>query len=198
MKRKALLVAFAVALVAIISIGTFAYFTDVTEPKTNAFVAAGDEYKVNIDLTENAWDPQADHVIVPGAQFAKDPTITIREGTADAWVKFEAVISNAKGFNSIDELKAALIGLPEAAEVQFDPAAGTGTITYIVPDKLTAASPSATLFTSVKFDGSSIDSNDVANLDGFTIEITGYAIQADAFASAEAAFAAVTEFEQIA
>lgn len=198
MKKRTLLAAIAVALVSIISIGTLAYFTDITEPKANTFVAAGDEYKVNIDLTEDQWNPEENHVIVPGAEFAKNPTITIKDGTADAWVKFEATITDAKGFDSVEELKAALVGLPADADVEFDPAAGTGTITYIVPDKLTSASPSVTLFTSVKFDGEAINGDDVANLDGFTIEITGYAIQADAFASAAEAFAEVTEFEPVA
>ncbi len=198
MKKKTLLAAVAVALVAIISIGTLAYFTDVTQPKTNTFVAAGDEYKVNIDLTEDQWNPEEQHIIIPGVEFAKNPTITIKEGTADAWVKFEATITNAKGFDSVDELKAALVGLPADAEVEFNPEAGTGTITYIVPTKLTAVAPSATLFTAVKFDGEAINSDDVVNLDGFTIEITGYAIQADAFASAADAFAAVTVFEPVA
>lgn len=84
MKKKTILVAaIAVMLVAALVVGgTLAYFTDKTGAKQNTFTVG----KVKIDLTEDEWNAAADHTLVPGAFYEKNPTITVKEGSQDAYV----------------------------------------------------------------------------------------------------------------
>lgn len=84
MKKKTILVAaIAVMLVAALVVGgTLAYFTDKTEAKQNTFTVGN----VGIDLTETAWDANADHTLVPGKFYDKNPTITVDANSQDAYV----------------------------------------------------------------------------------------------------------------
>lgn len=84
MKKKSILVAaIAVMLVAALVVGgTLAYFTDKSDAKVNTFTVGN----VKIDLKEDKWDPAAPHTLVPGASYDKDPTITVKEGSQDAYV----------------------------------------------------------------------------------------------------------------
>lgn len=82
-KKKILVLAVSVALVAILAIGgSLAYFTDTTESKVNVFTVGN----VNIDLTEPEWVVEDDHTLMPGASYAKDPTITVAEKSQDCYV----------------------------------------------------------------------------------------------------------------
>ena len=83
MKKKLTLVVTCVVLVAAMVIGgTLAYFTDTTEEKKNTFTVGG----VDISLTEDSWKEEEDHTLMPGKSFAKDPKITVANGSQDAWV----------------------------------------------------------------------------------------------------------------
>lgn len=83
MKKKLTLVVTCVVLVAAMVIGgTLAYFTDTTEEKKNTFTVGG----VDISLTEDSWKEEGDHTLMPGKSFAKDPKITVANGSQDAWV----------------------------------------------------------------------------------------------------------------
>ena len=84
MKKKTILVAaIAVMLVAALVVGgTLAYFTDKTEAKQNTFTVGN----VGIDLTETAWDANADHTLVPDKFYDKNPTITVDAKSQDAYV----------------------------------------------------------------------------------------------------------------
>ena len=84
MKHKSLLLgAVAVMLTAALAIGgTIAYFSDETETKTNTFTVG----KVDITLTEPAWDENADHTLMPSTSYAKDPTITVSQDSQPSWV----------------------------------------------------------------------------------------------------------------
>lgn len=84
MKKKSILVAaIAVMLVAALVVGgTLAYFTDKTGPKENTFTVGN----VAIDLDEPSWTADADHTLVPGKFYEKDPTITVNAGSQDAYV----------------------------------------------------------------------------------------------------------------
>lgn len=86
MKKKITAIFLCVALVAVAVVGaSLAYFTDTTEAKTNTFTMGN----VKIDLTEPSWKEQAAHTLVPGKFFAKDPTITVAEGSEDSYVYLE-------------------------------------------------------------------------------------------------------------
>lgn len=91
-KKKILVLAVSVALIAILAIGgSLAYFTDTTETKTNEFTVGN----VDIDLTEPNWKGTAN--LMPGVTYAKDPTITVQDGSQDCWVFMEVEINK---FNS--------------------------------------------------------------------------------------------------
>lgn len=84
MKKKTILVAaIAVMLVAALVVGgTLAYFTDKSDAKVNTFTMGN----VGIDLTETKWDAKADHTLVPGKFYDKNPTITVDADSQDAYV----------------------------------------------------------------------------------------------------------------
>lgn len=84
MKKKTILVAaIAVMLVAALVVGgTLAYFTDKSDAKVNTFTVGN----VGIDLTETKWNADADHTLVPGKFYDKNPTITVDAGSQDAYV----------------------------------------------------------------------------------------------------------------
>lgn len=84
MKKKTILVAaIAVMLVAALVVGgTLAYFTDKTEAKQNTFTVGN----VKIDLTETAWNANESHTLVPGKFYDKNPTITVKKDSQDAYV----------------------------------------------------------------------------------------------------------------
>ena len=94
MKKKILALCLVVALLATAIAGaTLAYFNDTTEAVKNTFTVGN----VNINLTENKWDPEAPHHFLPGVTFAKDPTITVEDGSDDCWIFMEAEMNK---FNS--------------------------------------------------------------------------------------------------
>ena len=85
MKKKITAIFLCVALVAIAIVGaSLAYFTD-TKTVKNTFTVGN----VKIDLTEPSWNANDAHSLMPGATFEKDPTITVAQGSQDAYVFLE-------------------------------------------------------------------------------------------------------------
>ncbi len=84
MKKKTILVAaIAVMLVAALVVGgTLAYFTDKSDAKVNTFTVGN----VKIDLTETAWNANESRTLVPGKFYDKNPTITVKDNSQDAYV----------------------------------------------------------------------------------------------------------------
>lgn len=84
MKKKTILVAaIAVMLVAALVVGgTLAYFTDKSDAKVNTFTVGN----VAIKLEEPNWNANESHTLLPGVSYAKDPTITVKEGSQNAYV----------------------------------------------------------------------------------------------------------------
>lgn len=112
MKKKTILVAaIAVMLVAALVVGgTLAYFTDKTETVKNTFTVGN----VGIDLTETEWDAKADHTLVPGKSYGKNPTITVDANSQDAYVflkldlnKYVSLINlmGVDAYKNVDALK---------------------------------------------------------------------------------------------
>lgn len=86
MKKKILALSLCIALAAIAIVGaTLAYFTDTTKEKQNTFTMGG----VKIDLSEPAWNEKETHKLMPGVSFAKNPTITVEEGSEESYVFLE-------------------------------------------------------------------------------------------------------------
>ena len=89
MKKKTLALVLALTLlVAGVVGGTLAWLTDQTAEVKNTFTV-GD---INIGLTETTTD----YKMVPGNTIAKDPTVTVEEGSDASYVRMKVTFNNAK------------------------------------------------------------------------------------------------------
>ena len=104
MKKKALALVLALALlVAGVVGGTLAWLTDQTDEVKNTFTV-GD---INIGLTETT----ADYKMVPGNTIAKDPTVTVEEGSDLSYVRMKVTFNNASKLMAM---------LPSADNLDYD------------------------------------------------------------------------------
>lgn len=208
-RSKALLLALcAVLLVAATIFGTMAYLTS-TDTVTNTFTVGKvniklDEAKANPDgtLVEGAERVKANsYKLLPGHTYSKDPMVTVLSGSESSYVKMTVTFSKA---NELDAIFA-----PDGANLTsifsgYDAAnwiakgntkdAAANTRTYEFWYKEAVAAPTAdvaldALFDSITVPGT-ITGAQLATIDGMTITVNAYAIQADGFANADAAWAA--------
>ena len=182
MKKKLLtvvgLVLCAVLLVVGSIFGTFAYLTSTPDPVTNTFTVGKveitlDEAKVteygvevaNADrVKENAYK------LIPGHKYIKDPTIHVAADSEDCWVFVK--IDNGLGADAtlnIDSTKWEQIGTTNVYYYNTIAKAGENCVAF---DKFTVS-----------------DNANVSTYKDAKIVVTAYAIQADGFATAEAAWA---------
>lgn len=97
--RRILLLVGLMSLVAVISIGgTIAWLTDSTQEVTNTFTAAN----IDIDLDET-WNTDTDNdkendtwkaKLIPGTTYAKDPKVTVKEGSEPCWLFIKVTDTN--------------------------------------------------------------------------------------------------------
>lgn len=196
MKKKTFLAAVAIALVAILSLGTLAYFTDVTDEAENMFVVKGtDPGEIfSATLTEPAWDAYQDKedgkaIIKPGVTIDKDPTITLTGDSYNygAWVAMKVVVSgvpydpydvsNVKGL--FKDLTDNGLSVTMMARTEEEVAAGTQSFlfTWRPTDKL-ALNDTATIFTGVVFP-ENMTAAELAAFKDFKITAKGYAVSAE-------------------
>lgn len=198
MKKKYMLAALALVGVLAGAGGTVAYFTAYDEAKP--VFTLGD---VAAELTEPTWDPEADHVIAPGASFDKNPQVT-NTGTNDAYVRIhisipEGPLATIRGALPADEQD---IFTPDSLFVptgsdwtpaEDDPVTKDGEVvyTYTYNDVLPAGKATQPVFEKVYFPANLSKEAIFNNLEGaFIISVSADVIQADSFASADEAFAA--------
>lgn len=208
-RSKALLLTLcAVLLVAATIFGTMAYLTS-TDTVTNTFTVGKvniklDEAKANSDgtLVEGAERVKANsYKLLPGHTYNKDPMVTVLSGSESSYVKMTVTFSKA---NELDAIFA-----PDGANLTsifsgYDAAnwiakgntkdATANTRTYEFWYKDAVAAPTAdvaldALFDSITVPGT-ITGAQLATIGGMTITVNAYAIQADGFADADAAWAA--------
>lgn len=181
-KKKLLVLLTSLTLVAVVGIGaTLAYFTD-NDEATNVITMG----HVDVDLDEPNFDKPVDDPttpedeskeekdntiedVTPGQSIVKDPTITVAEGSEDAYVRATVTFTGLTA-----EQEAALL-----ANINID-----DTVWYLAEDgyyyynaKLTAGE-SAVLFDTVVIPETW--GNEVADLT-FEIIVSAEAIQADNF-----------------
>ena len=213
MKTKSkilLLMLCAVALVAASVLGTLAYLTS-QDTVTNTFTVG----KVQIKLDEAAANPDgslvanADRVkansykLLPGHTYNKDPMVTVLKGSESSYIKMTVTFSKAAELDEIFK--------PNGADMTsiFNGYNSTNWIakgntednanntrTYEFWYKEAVAAPTAdvaldALFDSITVPGT-ITNAQLATIEGMTITVNAYAIQADGFANADAAWAAFT------
>lgn len=92
MKKKALLLVLAAALIVVASIGgTLAWLTAKPTAIENTFTVG----EIGATLTEDTWNGTgADHVLVPNKTLIKDPVVTIAADSTDAYVFIKVTVSD--------------------------------------------------------------------------------------------------------
>lgn len=207
-KSKALLLTLcAVLLVAASMLGTMAYLTSTDEVK-NTFTVGQvkiklDEAKANTDgsLVAGAARVKANsYKLLPGHTYNKDPMVTVLNGSEASYVKMTVTFSKA---NELDAIFA-----PNGADLinifnGYDSAnwiykgntkdAAADTRTYEFWYKEAVSAPTAdvaldALFDSITVPGT-ITNAQLETIEGMTITVNAYAIQADGFTDAADAWA---------
>ncbi len=208
-RSKALLLTLcAVLLVAATIFGTMAYLTS-TDTVTNTFTVGKvniklDEAKANPDgtLVEGAERVKANsYKLLPGHTYNKDPMVTVLGGSESSYVKMTVTFSKANELDAIfapdgaDMLK--IFNGYDATKWTYkgntkDETANTRTYEFWYKEAVGAPDGDVALdalFDSITVPGT-ITGAQLATIAGMTITVNAYAIQADGFADAAAAWAA--------
>ena len=210
-RSKALLLTLcAVLLVTASVLGTMAYLTS-QDTVTNTFSVGSvaiklDEAKANLDgsLVKGAERVKANsYKLLPGHTYNKDPMVTVLKGSEDSYIKMTVTFSNASALDAIFA--------PDGANLTtifngYDSSnwtykgntknAADNTRTYEFWYKEAVAAPDGNVALDALFDSitvpGSITNEQLKTIEGMTITVNAYAIQADGFANAEAAWVAYT------
>ncbi len=207
-KSKALLLTLcAVLLVAASVMGTMAYFTSTDEVK-NTFTIGQikiklDEAKANADgsLVDGADRVKANsYKLLPGYTYNKDPMVTVLKGSESSYVKMTVTFSNAKELDAIfaptgADMTSIFNGYDAATWIYKGNTEDTtaNTRTYEFWYKEAVGAPDAdveldALFDSITVPGT-ITKEQLATIEGMTITVNAYAIQAAGFTDAADAWA---------
>ena len=210
-RSKALLLTLcAVLLVTASVLGTMAYLTS-QDTVTNTFSVGSvaiklDEAKANPDgsLVKGAERVKANsYKLLPGHTYNKDPMVTVLKGSEDSYIKMTVTFSNASALDAIFA--------PDGANLTtifngYDSSnwtykgntknAADNTRTYEFWYKEAVAAPDGNVALDALFDSitvpGSMTNEQLKTIEGMTITVNAYAIQADGFANAEAAWVAYT------
>lgn len=208
-KRKALLLSLCAVLLVVASVmGTMAYLTS-SDTVTNTFTVGKvqitlDEAAVNLDGTPiegAARVKQNSYKLLPGLTYTKDPTVTVKAGSEPSYVKMTVTFSKAAELDAIfaptgADLTSIFNGYNSTNWIAKGNTEDTvkNTRTYEFWYKDTVAAPTADVVLDALFDSitvpDSITKEQLATIEGLTITVNAYAIQADGFGSAEEAWAA--------
>ena len=199
----------AVLLVAASVLGTMAYLT-YNDEVVNTFTVGNvqiklDEAKANTDgsLSDNgATRVKANsYKLLPGHTYNKDPMVTVLKGSESSYVKMTVTFTKAAQLDAIfapngADMTSIFNGYDNSNWIYKGNTenATENTRTYEFWYKETVAAPDGdvaldALFDSITVPGT-ITNAQLATIEGMTITVNGYAIQADGFANAEAAWAA--------
>lgn len=208
-KSKALLLTLcAVLLVAASVLGTMAYLTS-TASVENTFTVGSvaiklDEAKANPDgsLVEKADRVKGNsYKLLPGHTYNKDPMVTVLKGSESSYIKMTVTFSKASALDTIfapngADMTTIFNGYNAANWVYKGNTkdATKNTRTYEFWYKEAVGAPTTdvaldALFDSITVPGA-ITNEQLATIKGMTITVNAYAIQADGFTNAEAAWAA--------
>lgn len=211
-KTKILLImACAVLLVAASVMGTMAYLTS-TDTVTNTFTVGQvkiklEEHKVGDDgkmLTGNNAEfvKENSYKLMPGHTYDKDPTVTVLAGSEESYIKMVVTVDKASELDkifkdhNITDLTTVIKGYDATAWILKNTSKDTtaNTRTYVFYYKKTVSAPEGNaqlqyLFNEIDVP-SGLTNEEIATINEMTITIKAYAIQADGFANADAAWAA--------
>lgn len=207
-KTKALgLVMAAVLLVTATIFGTMAYLTS-TDEVVNTFTVGSvaiklDEAKANTDgsLVQGADRVQANsYKLLPGHTYAKDPMVTVLNNSEESYVRMTVTLSKSAELDAIFTGEANMLEIFNGYDSTNwlykgnveDAAANTRTYEFWYKETVSAADGDVALdalFDSITVPGE-ITNEQLATINDMTITVNAYAIQADGFETAEAAWAA--------
>ena len=209
MKKKILVACLCVALAVLTIAGTtLAYLTSKDEV-TNTFTVGNvqiklDEAKANADgtLVANADRVKANsYKLIPGHTYNKDPMVTVLEGSESSYIKMTVTFSKAAELDAIfapngADMTSIFNGYDSTNWIYKGNTkdATNNTRTYEFWYKATVAAPDANVALDALFDSitvpGTITNTQLATIANMTITVNAYAIQADGFATPEAAWAA--------
>ena len=201
-KKALLLTLCAVLLVAASVLGTMAYLTS-TDEVQNTFTVGQvsiklDEAKANPDgsLVPNAERVKANsYKLIPGHTYNKDPMVTVLKGSESSYIKMTVTFTKAaqldeifapngadmtRIFNGYDRTNWIAKGNTE------NPADNTRTYEFWYKEAVAAPDADVALdalFDSITVPGS-ITNDQLKAIEGMTITVNAYAIQADGFTDA--------------
>jgi len=197
MKKKIALMATSLVLVVAMAVGgTLAYLTSTTDTVTNTFAVGEvaitlDEAKVdtlgnkvdsegNIDANSTVRVTENSYQLFPGHTYTKDPTIHVGDDSQDCWL-FVRVTNDIAGIEAettiADQMTAKGWNLV------------TGETNVYAYNAIAKAGQDVVVFDNFKVLGT-VTNTQLATYAGKTITVIGYAIQADTFANADAAWTA--------
>lgn len=206
MKKTISIVALVVLVAAVSVLGTLAYLTS-QDQVVNTFTVG----KVNITLDEmkvtDDGKPVAsaervkanDYKLLPGLTYAKDPTVTVLKGSELSYVKLVVTVSKASESDKLlKECETTLAAVVKGYDVANwilksnteDKANNTRTYEFWYKEAVDASAADVkldALFDQIVVPGN-ITNVQLASIDGLEIDIVAYAIQADGFADADAAW----------
>ena len=209
MKKKILVACLCVALAVLTIAGTTLAYLTSQETVTNTFTVGNvqiklDEAQVNADGT---LVPNADRVkansykLIPGHTYNKDPMVTVLKGSESSYIKMTVTFTKAAELDAIfaptgADLTSIFNGYDSTNWIYKGNTEDTtaNTRTYEFWYKEAVAAPTADVALDALFDQikapDSLTNSDLNNLKDLKITVNAYAIQADGFATAEAAWAA--------
>ena len=209
MKKKILVACLCVALAVLTIAGTTLAYLTSQETVTNTFTVGKveiklDEAKANTDGT---LVPNADRVkensykLIPGHTYNKDPMVTVLSGSESSYIKMTVTFTKAAELDAIfaptgADLTSIFNGYDSTNWIYKGNTEDTtaNTRTYEFWYKEAVAAPTADVALDALFDQikapDSLTNSDLNNLKDLKITVNAYAIQADGFATAEAAWAA--------
>lgn len=202
MKKKLMTVLALVLVIAMSVAGTYAYLTS-TDEVVNTFTVGN----VQIKLDEAAANPDgslvanADRVkansykLLPGHTYAKDPTVTVLKDSESSYVKMTVTFTKAAALDAIFAPNGATLtsifnGYDSTNWIYKGNTEDTAnnTRTYEFWYKETVAAPDDDVALDALFDKiivpGTITNEQLATIEGMTITVNAYAIQADGFADA--------------
>ena len=208
-KKAMLMTLCAIILVVATVFGTMAYLTS-TDKVVNTFTVGNvaiklDEAPVDGNGKATAGDrvKANSYKLLPGHTYDKDPTVTLLKGSETSYVKMTVTFSKASALDAIfaptgADLTSIFNDYDSKNWIYKDNTkdATADTRTYEFWYKEAVGAPTADVALDALFDSitvpSSINKEQLKTIEGMTITVNAYAIQADGFADAAAAWAAFT------
>ena len=209
MKKKILVACLCVALAVLTIAGTTLAYLTSQETVTNTFTVGKveiklDEAKANTDgtLVEGADRVKENsYKLIPGHTYNKDPMVTVLSGSESSYIKMTVTFTKAAELDAIfaptgADLTSIFNGYDSTNWIYKGNTEDTtaNTRTYEFWYKEAVAAPTADVALDALFDQikapDSLTNSDLNNLKDLKITVNAYAIQADGFATAEAAWAA--------